>query len=388
MQAAIQKLGQAIGGQFGDKVINPLLGQPTAAQARQRDNESIQRLMMGQQGRQTADAANNADPAFQNQLAALTGQQPGSMPPPMPLPQMYTERGQGLIDQWQAGQMQNQQKLQYQNFLNPLKGQQDAANLALTEAQTGKAQQGTPMSLAEQMDVDARRNGLKRGTPEYHAFMKGPQNVSPDQIVKQSFIDKYGNPTQWPDPVWSKYNKLKSGVTVNIGDKPATAAERGEIVSLERFNNLGEEIKSLWDPSFTGPIQGGIIGPVMSALGITPPKRTVFLQKTKSLVKKMYIESGKQLSDKEWSRLAATFPQTKLRDDSFQASVDAWIGDVQKDIELKTGALIQSGFIAPTFENETASTGTDSTAESAARDALKKKYGLTDAQIDEQLGVK
>ena len=57
----------------------------------------------------------------------------------------------------------------------------------------------------------------------------------------------------------------------------------------------------------------------------------------KSLVKQMYADSGKQLSDKEWDRLQETMPRLDTADNEFESQLDEWISGVSADLRQLHG---------------------------------------------------
>ena len=162
MQAAIQKLGQSIGGQFGDKVINPLLGNYTAAQRQQKDNQSLLGMTLDPNSER---GQLNAQQRYASGQQLLPGQQyQGEMGTQMP--QMMTTGGQDMLKQWLSGQMQIGQQGQLANILSPLQQQQLAQNAAMNPLTQQAAQQqlsqNEEMLPLEKKNLQARTKATER----------------------------------------------------------------------------------------------------------------------------------------------------------------------------------------------------------------------------------
>lgn len=213
--------------------------------------------------------------------------------------------------------------------------------------QTWMTPQATPQ---QQRETSLKYRQFLQGQKEADAGQQMEQEKLAVQRTQPNYLaGEYAKTLRPGSPEWKESLEITQPKTsVTVQNKPATSQERENIIALERFVSLGKGIKDIWKPEYTGPIEGRV-GDMKSKLGVNDPQQTIFLQRTKSLVKKMYQESGKQLSDKEWERLQATFPQTKMLDESFSAAMDDWLAGLGEELGLRREALEQSGFIAPIF---------------------------------------
>ena len=102
----------------------------------------------------------------------------------------------------------------------------------------------------------------------------------------------------------------------------------------------------MWNKKFTGweSWTGGIREKIS---GMMSGEEAKFRMSIKSLVKQMYADSGKQLSDKEWERLQFTMPRLEVADKIFEPQLDEWITEIDKDLAQMRGNLRDAGYITP-----------------------------------------
>jgi hypothetical protein len=136
------------------------------------------------------------------------------------------------------------------------------------------------------------------------------------------------------------------GVNITYKKPELSAGERQRKQGLEALRDSANEVRRIYKEyggqGFTGPIDS-ILGEFRQRTGvglktITRPDgsryapEVAFRLHTKGFVKKMYTDSGKQLSDREMAILFETFPRLNMSDAAFETALDVWLESIVQDI--------------------------------------------------------
>ena len=121
-----------------------------------------------------------------------------------------------------------------------------------------------------------------------------------------------------------------------LESEPKKAVAEGTantIVQRENLLRLSDDIVDLYDPKFVGPIQGFLFGGFREKTGIGLTEREAsFRTKVAKSIKVAYTDSGKQLSDKELSRLIGFLPTVNKVDLKFEAEMVEFVDEVESSL--------------------------------------------------------
>ncbi len=162
----------------------------------------------------------------------------------------------------------------------------------------------------------------------------------------------------------------RGGNTINIDNKPAPSEMLQGLVSGKMVENAAQRLQKNYKPEYVGPWQE-FTAPVRKVLpkkyGGMSPGEAEFRTDLSSLIRALYAQAGKQVSDREISKNMASFPQGQYSADIFPTVLDKFIERVKENAALSTEVLQQSGYRVPNLNSPTVpSPGTSSPAGSAA----------------------
>ena len=286
-----------------------------------------------------------------------------------------------------------QQALQNRMPMSPM----DQARMGLIQAQTGAVGQPSPMHPLTQKNIESQIKDRETPTPQYsppEILKDGNSYGQPEGTIKQTSpigeikltppsaqspskeVAKYMKELVPGSPEWMAMAKISGGgTTVNIGSEgPAPQGDRTAIDKLENVKRRAVRAKELWDSKYTG-WEGWTGGIREKMSGMMSGDEAKFRMSMKSLVKQMYADSGKQLSDKEWDRLQFTMPRLEVADKIFPSQLDEWITGIDQDLAQMRGSLREAGYITP------GDTGTSpvlglTPEEAREEEELKRRLGI------------
>lgn len=129
--------------------------------------------------------------------------------------------------------------------------------------------------------------------------------------------------------------------TTNGRDVVQNRKSEGEIATtngLREIQDLALRAKELYDPDFVGMVVGSDrIVRLKKATGTMSAQEAKFRQNQDSLIKKMYTEAGKQLSDREIAIHMRRFPEANTAPHVYEAQSDEFIMGLGKAILRSQG---------------------------------------------------
>ncbi len=172
---------------------------------------------------------------------------------------------------------------------------------------------------------------------------------------------------------------------INLGiTKPITVAQQDAIEAVLNLQDSLKQVKSNYDKSFVGPVQGRV-GGAAGATGIgTTPKEQQFRAQTAELNRILYALSGKQINEQEMKRLEPFLPNVNDSDVKFTSKMI----EFERNLAVMLKNKIQ---VAKSSGGGTNVASTESTAPSYSKEDLEftaRKYGMTVEQVKAKLGVK
>lgn len=140
--------------------------------------------------------------------------------------------------------------------------------------------------------------------------------------------------------------RKKPGVEINLG-KPASASERtaiaGTRATIDSLNNL----KSLFDASFVGPVAGRAAR-AKNIFGLNPEVQAEFIAATAAFKNQVIKDiTGAQMSEKEATRILSQVPQETDASSVWTAKWKQTIQNMERVNKRKIEVLRQSGVRAP-----------------------------------------
>lgn len=140
--------------------------------------------------------------------------------------------------------------------------------------------------------------------------------------------------------------KKKAAVQINLG-KPASAGERTAIAetraTIDELNNL----KTLFDESFVGPLAGKI-GAAKNIFGLNAPKREALIAATSAFKNQMIKAiTGAQMSEPEAKRIMKQIPSETDAPSVWAAKWTQSVRNLETINNRRKEVLTQSGLRAP-----------------------------------------
>ena len=228
----------------------------------------------------------------------------------------------------------------------------------------------------------------------------------PEKRIKESFLKQHGDPSTWNEATWSKYNETASKIKVT--NQQALSRE-----SIEGLNSKAQMVGILQEMKMDSMKNSDLLGPIAGryttmkdALGAASGREADFVNLVAQRGDAIRKLAGAAFTETEKGLYFPMFPGLEDNIEAFIAKSDR-LEQVMTDRlrgEVKTyNSVGYSNIDAQVLldqynpmkrmmgqgQSSTPSqTGAAPVSDAEARNLLKTKYGMTDAQIDAQLGVK
>lgn len=180
-------------------------------------------------------------------------------------------------------------------------------------------------------DVDL---GIKKSPPKQITYYDGKGN----KLIQQTTVDDFQNDL-------STIISSGGSLTAPKGLKQLPA---GEVAKLAPFSDLitaAKLSKDLFDKEFVGKWDSGVQGRFKEATGIgLSDKEAEFRRTVQSLIRRVYAESGKQISVKEMQMLEPIIPRLNQSDKYFSTNLDNFITEMETMLSQRKQALSDAGY--------------------------------------------
>lgn len=144
---------------------------------------------------------------------------------------------------------------------------------------------------------------------------------------------------------------LKPDTVININRKPASPSERTALASTEASIDSLNNLKTLFDESFTGPFAGRK-GSILNVFGLNPPKQEAFIAASAAFRNQVIKEiTGAQMSESEATRILEQVPSETDASSVWLAKYEQSIQNLERLNKRRREVLEQSGLRVPGGES-------------------------------------
>lgn len=209
-----------------------------------------------------------------------------------------------------------------------------------------KAQKGAGVGAAPTKEMEG---GIYQWNPETRRYdiYAGKSKAMPEQGRNNVVL---------PTPKGYVIVNKVTGEQVNTNlNKPLTGGMIDTEQQLGTLKGTFDKVKSLYSPEYTGPVQGRL-GQLASVTTGNEPDRATFLSAMQDINNAIvYLKSGKQINESEYTRLNKAMPTVNLADTDFKARMAEFDRVLNSIAEERAKAKKGWGETTPTSPQQTPS---------------------------------
>ena len=157
-----------------------------------------------------------------------------------------------------------------------------------------------------------------------------------DAVGFQDKVDEMNMGTTNKRYRWEVQTGTKGERHIAMAPKSVT-----QLATMDAFNDISRRAKrarELWKPGFTGMVEGtDFARKFKEKTGLMAPDEVEWRQNQDALIKLLYAEAGKQLSDREIAIHFKRFPRSDVQDDVYDRQLNEFLRNLQLDIEARQG---------------------------------------------------